>query len=82
LLRIINKPKDRQGIIKMVDMPHNAVAKIVNDDYYNEHYVVKVHNSCYFNLTEGSYWDDDDNDALVELLPPGEKVVVEFFNKE
>lgn len=81
MLKIINKPEDKQGIIKMSDMLVNAIAKIVSNNKYNGHYIIKIHKHCYFNLTNGFYWEDGDV-SFVQLLPPGEKIIVEFFNEE
>jgi hypothetical protein len=81
MLRIINK-LETQDIIKMADMPANTVAKVVNDKHgCNGHYVFMVYNRCYFDLTDGSFWNNG-NETLVKLLPPGEKIIVEFFNEE
>jgi len=80
MFRIIDKTEDKD-IIKMSNMPKNAVAKVIDNDDYNGHYVFKIYNKFYFDLTDGSYWSDG-SETLVKLLPQGEKVTVEFFNEE
>jgi hypothetical protein len=81
MFRIINKTEKKQEIIKMTDMPYNSVAEIVNDNEYNGHYVFMVHDRCYFNLTNGTYWSCGNNN-FVKLLHQDEKIIVEFFNNE
>jgi len=84
MLRITNNPEDQQGIINMADMPKNSVGKILNNNYgFNGHYVFKTKDGYYFNLTNGYFWTNTVTvDGVVKLLPPGEKIIVEFFNNE
>jgi hypothetical protein len=80
MLRIIDKTEG-QETIRMVDMPYNAIAKVVDDrSDFNGHYIVRIHDSCYLNLNNGINWEH--GNTLVKLLPPDEKVTVEFFNEE
>jgi len=83
MLRIINNP-EAEKIIKMADMPKNSVGKILNNNYgFNDHYIFKTKDGYYFNLTNGYFWDNTSTyDKLVKILPPDEKVIVEFFNEE
>lgn len=80
-IRITDKTED-QEIIKMTDIPYNSVAIVVNnEDGFNGHYVVKISSNCYLDLTDGNCLDHAIY-VLVKLLPPCEKVTVEFFNEE
>jgi hypothetical protein len=75
-----------QSVVEMADMLPGQIGRVISKVYCKDHIVFRTLNLHHFeviDLTEfslGGYWDGGSS-LKVLLLPPGEKVIVEFSNE-
>ena len=87
MLQIVdNQEVKQENIIRMCDMQPLQIGQIVNEGFYNNHYVMRTasaHNVEVMDLTrpvKDGCWTSPILSIQVRLLNPNESITIKLFN--